>query len=91
MGLLDPSRHAWTSVAAPSACAEGVSEARSRIAQLLANRPFLRFFLNLLLFRMQGGAPNAETNFGLLLDYLVRNQLMSAQDAAELKDLVSPC
>ena len=72
-------------------CAEGLSEARSRIAQLLADRPFLRFFLNLLLFRMQAGAPNAETNFGLLLDYLVRNQLMSAQDAAELKDLVSPC
>jgi TolB protein len=75
----------------PTTCAEGVSEARSRIAQLLPNEPFLRLFLNFFLFRMQGGAPNAETNFGLLLDYLVRNQLMSAEDAAELKDLVSPC
>jgi Tol biopolymer transport system component len=91
-----PGRNAlpdWGVAAAgtPTTCAEGVSEARSRIAQLLPNQPFLRLFLNFLLFRMQGGAPNAETNFGLLLDYLVRNQLMNPEDAAALKDLVSPC
>ncbi len=75
----------------PTTCAEGVSAARSRIAQLLPNRPLYRLALNFLLFRMQNGAPNAERNFGLLLDFLVRNQILSAQDAAELKDLVSPC
>jgi hypothetical protein len=73
-------------------CAEGVSEARSRIAQLLANRPFLRFVLNLLLFRMQQPQfPNAETNFGRVLDFLVGQRVISAPDAAALKDLVSPC
>ena len=75
----------------PTTCAEGVIQARSRIAQLLPNRPLYRLVLNFLLFRIQNGAPNAETNFGLLLDFLVRDQILSAQDAAELKDLVSPC
>lgn len=72
-------------------CADGVSAARARIAQLLPDRPFLRFLLNLLLTRMLGGAPNAEGNFGNLLDFLVQIQFIPAQDAAELKDLVSPC
>ena len=73
-------------------CAEGVTEARSQIAQLLSNRPFLRFLLNLLLTRMQGGAfPNAETNFGLVPDFLVQQGSITAQEAAELKDLVAPC
>lgn len=78
-------------VTAPTTCAEGVSQARARIAQLLSNRPFFRLVLNFLLLRMQNGAPNAEQNFGLVLDYLVQNQGLSAPDAAELKDLVSPC
>jgi hypothetical protein len=72
-------------------CAEGVSEARSRIAQLLPDRPFSRFLLNLLLTRMQGGAPDAERNFGRLLDVLVQIQLVPGQDAADLKGLVAPC
>jgi hypothetical protein len=73
-------------------CGEGVSEARSRIAQLLPDRPFYRFVLNLLLSRMQQPEfPNAETNFGRLLDFLVQIQLVSAQDAADLKVLVAPC
>jgi hypothetical protein len=77
--------------AAPATCEDGVNEARARIAQLLPNRPLYRLVLNFLLFRMQGGAPNAETNFGLLLDFLVREGILSAQDAVALKDLVSPC
>ena len=76
---------------APKTCAEGVNEARSRIAQLLPNRPLYRLVLNFLLFRMQNGAPNAETNFGFLLDFLVNEGILSPEDAAELKDLVSPC
>jgi hypothetical protein len=73
-------------------CVEGVAEARLRIAQLLPNRPFYRFVLNLLLTRMQQAAfPNAETNFGRLLDFLVQSQVLSAQDAAGLKGLVAPC
>ena len=73
-------------------CAEGVSEARARIAQLFANRPILRFLLNLLLTRMQSGLwPNAETNFGLLLDFAAQQGIITSQEAAELKDLVSPC
>ena len=76
---------------APTTCEEGVSQARTRIAQLLSNRPLYRLVLNFLLFRMQSGAQYAETNFGLVLDFLVQEQIISAQDAAELKDLVSPC
>ncbi len=73
-------------------CAEGVTEARSQIAQLFANRPILRFVLNLLLTRMQSGAwPNAETNFGRLLDFAAQEGIITAQDAADLKTLVSPC
>jgi TolB protein len=83
--------HWGVAAATIPSCAEGVSEARSRIAQLLPNRPFLRALLNFVLTNMQGGAPNAERNFGLLLDLLVQLQLISAQDAADLKGLVSPC
>lgn len=73
-------------------CAEGVSEARSRISQLFAGRPILRFVLNLLLSRMQSGTfPNAETNFGLLLDFATQQGIITPQDAAGLKDLVAPC
>jgi hypothetical protein len=72
-------------------CAEGVTEARSRITQLLPDRPFLRFLLNLLLTRMQGGAPDAEGNFGRLLDFLSQRGVVTAQDAADLKGLVAPC
>ena len=73
-------------------CAEGVSEARSRIAQLFAGRPILRLVLNILLFRMQqAGFPNAEMNFGRLLDFTVQEGIITPQDAAGLKDLVSPC
>jgi hypothetical protein len=72
-------------------CAEGVSAARSLIAQLLPDRPFLRFLLNFLLTRMQGGAPNAESNFGRLLDFLAQAGLITAQDASDLKALVAPC
>jgi hypothetical protein len=75
----------------PSTCAEGVSAARDRIGQLLANRPFLRALLNFVLTNMQAGAPNAERNFGLLLDLLVQLQLITAQEAADLKALVAPC
>lgn len=72
-------------------CAEGVTEARSRIAQLLQNRPFLRFLLNFLLTRMQGGAPNAEGNFESLLDALAQLGIITPQDATDLKGLVAPC
>lgn len=73
-------------------CAEGVTDARAEIAQLFANRPFLRFLLNLLLTRIQGGGfPSAETNFGLLLDFAAQQGIISSQDAAALKDLVAPC
>lgn len=73
-------------------CAEGVSAARDRVAQLFANRPILRFLLNLLLTRMQSGLwPNAETNFGLLLDFAAQQGIITSQDAADLKDLVAPC
>jgi hypothetical protein len=73
-------------------CAEGVSEARTQIAQLFAGRPILRFLLNLLLIRMQSGLwPNAETNFGLLLDFAAGQGIIAPQDAADLKALVSPC
>ena len=74
-----------------STCAEGVSEARSRIAQLLPNRPILRFLLNFLLTRMQGGAPNAEGNFGAVLDALAQLGIITPQDATDLKALVAPC
>jgi hypothetical protein len=75
-----------------STCAEGVTEARSRVAQLFAGRPILRFVLNLLLTRMQGGAfPNAEMNFGRLLDFAAQQGIISTQEAAQLKGLVSPC
>jgi hypothetical protein len=43
---------------------------RTRIAQLVTDRPFLRALLNFLLTRMQAGFPNAERNFGLLLDLM---------------------
>ena len=73
-------------------CSEGVAEARTRIAQLLPSRPFLRFLLNLLLTRMQsGGFPNAETNFGSLLDALAQLGIITPQDAADLEGLVAPC
>ena len=73
-------------------CAEGVTEARSRIAQLFAGRPILRLVLNILLSRMQqAGFPNAETNFGLLLDFATQQGIITPQDATELKGLVSPC
>ena len=73
-------------------CAEGVSEARDRVAQLFAGRPFLRFLLNLLLTRMQSGLwPNAETNFGLLLDFAAQQGIITPQDATALKGLVAPC
>ena len=69
-----------------------MAEARTRIAQLLPSRPFLRFLLNLLLTRMQsGGFPNAETNFGSLLDALAQLGIITPQDAADLKGLVAPC
>ena len=69
-----------------------MSEARSRIGQLFAGRPILRFLLNLLLTRMQSGAfPNAETNFGLLLDFAAQQGIITSQDAADLKGLVAPC
>jgi hypothetical protein len=75
-----------------STCAEGASAARDRVAQLFAGRPLLRFVLNLLLTRMQSGAwPNAETNFGLLLDFAADQGVITPQDASELKALVSPC
>ena len=76
----------------PSTCAEGVSVARNRIAQLFAGRPILRLVLNILLSRMQQAAfPNAETNFGRLLDFAAQQGIISTQEAAELKGLVSPC
>lgn len=75
----------------PRTCAEGVSEARSRITQLFPDRPFLRALLNFLLTRMQAGAPNAERNYGLILDLLAQLGLISAQEAADLKSLVAPC
>lgn len=75
-----------------STCAEGVTEARSRIAQLLPDRPFLRLLLNLLLTRMQSGVwPNAETNFGRLLDFAAQQGIIAPQDAEDLKALVTPC
>jgi hypothetical protein len=40
---------------------------------------------------MQEGAPNAEVNFGSLLNLLAQLQLITAQDAADLKALVAPC
>lgn len=73
-------------------CGEGVAEARSRIAQLFAGRPLLRLVLNILLSRMQqGGFPNAETNFGRLLDFAAQQGIITSQDAAELKSVVDPC
>jgi hypothetical protein len=76
----------------PSTCAEGVSSARDRIAQLFAGRPILRLLLNILLFRMQqAGFPNAETNFGLLLDFAAQQGIITPEDAAGLKALVAPC
>jgi hypothetical protein len=74
-----------------STCAEGVSEARARIAQLIPDRPFLRAFLNFLLTRMQAGFPNAERNFGLLLDLMAQLGLITPQEASEVKSLVAPC
>ena len=75
----------------PSTCAEGVSLARSQIAQILPDRPFLRGILNFLLTRMQAGLPNAERNYGLILDLLARLGLITLQEAADLKSLVAPC
>jgi hypothetical protein len=72
-------------------CAEGVSAARSQISQLLPDRPLLRGLLNFLLTRMEAGAPSAERNFGLLLDFLAQLRLISFQQAADLKALVAPC
>lgn len=73
-------------------CAEGVAEARERVAQLFAGRPLLRLVLNLLLSRMQqAGFPNAETNFGRLLDFAVGEGIITPQEAADLKETVSPC
>jgi hypothetical protein len=76
---------------APPTCAEGVSLARSQIAQILPNRPFLRGILNFLLTRIEGGDPNAETNYGRLLDALAQLRLITTQEAADLKDLVALC
>ena len=77
---------------ATGTCAEGVSEARSRIDQLFTGRPILRLVLNILLNRMQqAGFPNAETNFGRLLDFATQQGIITSQEAAELKDVVSPC
>ena len=72
-------------------CAEGVSAARARIDQLLATQPFLRAIAQFSLTRVQAGATNAEQNFGLLVDFLTSLQLISSQDAGELKGLVAPC
>ena len=73
-------------------CAEGVTEARARIAQLFSGRPILRLVLNILLNRMmQAGFPDAETNFGRLLDFAAEQGIITAQDAADLKTIVSPC
>ncbi|HYO47664.1 MAG TPA: hypothetical protein VEY33_13340 [Gemmatimonadota bacterium] len=72
-------------------CAEGVSAARSRIAQILPDRPFLRGLLNFLLTRMQAGVPNAERNYGLLLNIMAQLGLITAQEASELQSLVAPC
>ncbi|HET9333634.1 MAG TPA: translocation protein TolB [Gemmatimonadota bacterium] len=72
-------------------CVEGVSAARARIDQLLSGRPFLRAVAHFSLTRVQAGVTNAERNFGILMDLLAGAGLISAQDAAELKDLVSPC
>ncbi len=73
-------------------CTEGVTAARSRIAQLFSGRPLLRLLLNILLTRMQqAGFPNAETNFGRLLDFAAQQGIITPQDAAELKLLVDPC
>lgn len=75
----------------PSTCAEGVSAARSLIAQILSNRPFLRGILNFQLTRIQAGDSNAETNYGRLLDALAQLRLITAQEAVDLKALVAPC
>jgi hypothetical protein len=75
----------------PSTCAEGVSAARSLIGQLIPDRPFLRALLNFLLTRMQAGFPNAERNFGLLLDLMAQLGLITPQEASELQSLVAPC
>jgi tol-pal system beta propeller repeat protein TolB len=75
----------------PMSCAEGVSAARARIDQLLAGRPFLRAVANFSLTRVQAGVTNAERNFRILMNLLAGAGLISAQDAAELKDLVAPC
>lgn len=73
-------------------CAEGVSQARTRIAQLFAGRPILRLTLSVLLSRMQqAGFPNAETNFGRLLDFASDQGFITPQDVTDLKALVSPC
>jgi hypothetical protein len=73
-------------------CAEGVSEARTRITQLFAGRPILRLTLSILLSRMQqAGFPNAETNFGRLLDFAAQQGIITPQDATDLRALVSPC
>jgi hypothetical protein len=72
-------------------CSDAVSAARSQISQLLPDRPFLRSLLNFLLTRMEAGAPSAERNFGLLLDFVAQLRLISFQQAADLKALVAPC
>jgi hypothetical protein len=40
---------------------------------------------------MQAGFPNAERNFGLLLDLMAPLGLITPQESSELQSLVAPC